>query len=240
MKMFFGFGFRGRCSQVRDYSRMEPPWPEVWFRWNTAMAEALVDRFGDRACFAGLYISYEVDFGHESHQIDLYERLAKEYLRAAVGDVNLLASPGSLGNHPDLAALPKELERTGVNILAPQDYGGRRMDTGAALELVRGNARGLEQVRGPLRDIGVTLWSNCELFNLAPEPSGRGMCVPGPFERIREQIALQAPLVDKLICYQYQGIMNRHTALVDIGHAETDRLYGDYAAYLKEIGKGER
>ena len=32
MKMFFGVGLRGRCSQVRDYAGMEPPWPDVWFR----------------------------------------------------------------------------------------------------------------------------------------------------------------------------------------------------------------
>jgi len=232
MTMFFGVGLRGRVSQVRDYTRMEPPWPEVWFRWNTALAEALVERFGDRPCFGGLYVSYEISF--HDHQIDLYEKLVKEYLRPAVGDVKLLASPGSLGHHPDIELLPSQLERMGINILAPQDYGGRRSDVGAAMGLVQDNARGLAQVGGPLRDIGVTLWCNCELFDFEPLPDGRAACIGGPIERIRQQMALQAPLVEKLICYQYQGIMNRRTDLVDIGHPSADRLYHDYVAYLAE------
>ncbi|MCP4644781.1 MAG: DUF4434 domain-containing protein, partial [bacterium] len=48
MKLFYGIGFRGRCSQVRDYARLDKPWTDVWFTWNTAVAEALVERYGDR------------------------------------------------------------------------------------------------------------------------------------------------------------------------------------------------
>ena len=232
MKLFFGVGLRGRVSQVRDYSNMEPPWPEIWFKWNTALAEALVDRFGDRPVFGGLYISYEIDF--RDYQIDLYEKLMKEYLRPAVGDVPFLASPGSLGRHPDLSLLPKQLERTGIDILAAQDYGGRRNNVDAALELVRANARGLEQARKPLADAGVTLWSNCELFEFEGTPDGRGACIGGPIDRIREQLAIQAPLAEKLLCYQYQGIANRRTELVNIGHPSADRLYRDYVGYLNE------
>ncbi|MBN1343409.1 MAG: DUF4434 domain-containing protein [Phycisphaerae bacterium] len=232
MTMYLGLGFRGRVSQVRDYATMEPPWPDIWFRWNTAMAEALVDRFGKRKCFGGLYLSYEIDF--HDHQIDLYEKLVKQHLRPAVGDVKILASPGNLGHHKDLSLLPKQIQRAGINILAPQDYGGRRRDVPQALELVEQNARALETAGKSLRDMGVALWSNCELFCLRANPSGRGVCVPGPIERIKKQIEIQAPLVEKLICYQYQGIMNRHTDLVDVGHPDTDKLYRAYVAYLNE------
>ncbi len=230
MKLFFGVGVRGRVSQVRDYTGMQPPWPEVWFRWNTALAEALVDRFGRRKCFAGLYVSYEIDF--RDYQVALYEKLVKEYLRPAIGDVKLLASPGSLGRHKNLDLLCGQIERMGINILAPQDYGGRRSKVADALELVQGNAEALRRVGGRLRDMGVSVWSNCELFNLRANPSGRGVCVPGPIERIVKQIEMQAPVADKLICYQYQGIMNRRTDLVDIGHPSTDTLYRGYVAYL--------
>ena len=232
MKMFFGVGLRGRVSQVRDYSDMRPPWPDVWFRWNTALAQALVDRYGQQPCFGGLYLSYEIDF--VDYQVDLYEKLIKQYLRPAVGAVKLLASPGSLGDHPKLDQLPRQLERTGINILAPQDYGGRSRDAGKALALVRRNAAALEKVYRPLKEAGVTLWANVELFELESNPSGRGVCVGGPFDRIREQIRLQAPLVDKLICYQYQGVMNRRTRLVDIGHPSADQLHSRYRDYLNQ------
>ena len=231
MKMFYGVGFRGRCSQVRDYADMKPPWIEEWFTWNQALAEALVDRYGDRPSFAGLYMSYEIDF--HDYQVELYEKLMGEYLRPAIGEVPILASPGSLGEHSDPQKLPGQLERMGINILAPQDYGGRRRDVNEALDLVRGNARELERFRSRIESVGVTLWSNCEVFDLEPTPDGRACCVPGPIERVRQQIEIQAPLVEKLICYQYQGIMNRRTPLVDIGHPDTDKLYRGYVEYLQ-------
>ncbi len=231
MTMFFGIGLRGRCSQVRDYSDMSPPWPDAWFRWNTALTEAIMDRFGRRRCFGGLYIPYEIDF--LDHQVDLYEKLFKQHIRPAVGPVKVLASPGSLGDHPKLDQLPRQLERTTVNILAPQDYGGRAWDTQEALKLVRRNAQAMERIGRQVREAGVSLWCNCELFRLEGDPAGRGTCVPGTIERIREQMAMQAPLSEKLIAYQYQGIMNRRTDLVNIGRPDSDTLYQDYVRYLR-------
>ena len=231
MKLFYGVGLRGRVSEVRDYSDMRPPWPEVWFRWNAALAEALVERYGGRKSFGGLYLPYEMSF--EDYQIELYEKWIRRYLRPAVGAVKLLASPASLARHPRLSALPSQMARVGIDILAPQDYGGRSRDVREALGYVRDHARALEQVRRPLSEAGIALWSNCELFVFERTPSGRYLTLPAPIERVAEQIRLQAPLVDKLICYQYQGLLNRHTKLVDIGHPSSDHLYRDYLAYLR-------
>ncbi|MFA5865719.1 MAG: DUF4434 domain-containing protein [Phycisphaerae bacterium] len=233
MKLFFGIGLRGRVSQVRDYSNMLPPWPEEWFTWNRALTVALMERYSDHPCFAGFYICYEMDF--HDYQIDLYEKLMKEYLRPAVGKVKFLASPGYLGELDDINKLPGYMERTTLNILAPQDYGGRSSDIEEALKLVHRNAEGLRVVGPKLLDIGVTLWANCEVFDFEQSPDGRVYCIPGPIERIKEQVAIQAPLVEKLICYQYQGIMNRHTDLVNIGRGDTDILYRDYVDYVKSI-----
>ena len=235
--MFLGIGLRGRVSQVRDYSRMEPPWPEDWFRWNAAMAEVLVDKYGDRPSFRGLYLTYEMDFAE--HQVQLYEQLMGQWLRPAVGEVEFLASPGSLGDHPDLDLLPGQLECMDMDILACQDYGGRDNEIDKALELVGKNLAGLERARKVVDDVGVTLWTNCEVFSRQWGPDGRPICIPGPIERIVEQLRLQAPVADKVICYQYQGIMNRRTELVDIGAAGTQELYDGYRAYLDTVGEGD-
>ena len=171
----------GRVSQVRDYSRMDPPWPEVWFRWNTALAEALVDRFGDDPSFAGLYIPYEIDF--EPNQVELYEKWIGKYLRPAVGKVKLLASPGNIHEahrRTPLKDFPKALERLGIDILAPQDYGGRSHDVKAAVTMAKRNADALARLRKPAADLGITLWANCELFVLEPNPSRPRTLHPGP------------------------------------------------------------
>jgi hypothetical protein len=119
----------------------------------------------------------------------------------------------------------------GIDILAPQDYGGRSTDASRALELVRRNAAGPERVRKPLRDAGVALWVNCEVFVFERTPSGRYLTLPGPVSRVIEQIRLQAPLVDRLICYQYQGLMNRRTRLVNIGHPDVQGFYTEYRKF---------
>ncbi len=233
MKLFYGIGFRGQCSQIRDYAGMDKPWPDIWFRWNTAMAEALVERYGGRKSFGGLYMSYEIDY-HDLH-VELYEKFTKEYLRPAVGKaVKLMASPGNIGMEVrDLSKFPKMVERTGINVLAPQDYGGRSGNIETAVGHARKNADALARVGKALRDLGVSVWANCELFLHEGTPDGRGAWMAGPFERIRRQIALQAPVADKLICFIYQGVMNRKTPLVNVGHPSTQRLYDDYVRYLQ-------
>lgn len=226
MKVFLGVGCRGRVMQVRDYAAMEPPWPEIWFEWNTRLAEALLDQYAASRGFAGLYIPYEIDF--LPHQVQLYEKWIGEYLRPVIGAVPVLASPGSLADHPDLDSLPAQLQRMRIDIVAPQDYGGRSNDVEQALGLVKRSAEALVKVSGPLRAAGVRLWANCETFSFESSPDGRAYCVPGPVDRIFRQIEMQQPHVEKIICYQYQGIMNRRTSLVDIGHPQTTTLYQQY------------
>lgn len=232
MKIFYGMGLRGRVSQVQDYHRLQKPWPDVWFQWNTALAGALVERYGDHKSFAGLYNPYEIDF--KEHHYELYEKLIKEYLRPVIGRVKLLISPGSLGNVPNPDTLLKSLERIDIDILAPQDLGGRHQDINQALDAVRKNADALERFARPINNIGVTLWANCETFVLESTPDGRNACVPGPIERITRQIEIQSPLVEKLITWIYPGVMSRHTELVNIGHPSSDKLYHQYVSYLKE------
>ena len=235
MKVIYSIGLRGRVSQVRDYCGLQKPWPDYWFKWNAALAKALVKSYGNRPSFAGLYLAYESDF-HKLH-IELYQRLIAKDVRAAVGKVPILVSPGSLGSIGiPLEELPAAIEKTGIDILAPQDYGGRSHNVENALKLVRGNAEAIKKIAPKLRENGTTVWSNCETFVLNGTPDSRGACVPGPIKRIAQQIEMQSPLVDKLITWIYPGVMNKHTELVNIGHPSTDKLHEDYVAYLKSKG----
>jgi hypothetical protein len=234
MKMFLGLGYRGRCSQVRDYARMEKPWPDIWFEWNTLLAEELMLQYGGRKGFGGFYIAYEIDFNDGDAPLELYEKWLGEYLRPAIGkDVKLLASPGSLANHYDISKLPSQLERTTIDILAPQDYGGRSNDIAEALRLVQANADAMEKISPQLDSAGIELWCNCELFATEPSLEGRIYCVPGPIERIKKQIEIAAQVAGKTICYQYQGIMNRRSESVNIGREDCDALYKEYCGLLK-------
>jgi len=249
MKVFYGVGQRGRTSEVTDYQRMQKPWSDVWFDWNCALAEALVDRHSANPSFAGLYITYEIDF--EEVQIELYERLIQKTLRPAVGPVKILASPGNIAQAlpaDRIDQLPAMCRQMGIDILAPQDCGGRfPLDQNEkALENVRIQAEALRRVEKPMRDAGIALWANCETFSRQVNPltgrpgtpDGRTISIAGPIERIVKQIQWQAPYVQKLITWIYPGIMNRRTDLINIGHASTDVLYRDYVNYLKRTFPG--
>jgi hypothetical protein len=53
----------------------------------------------------------------------------------------------------------------------------------------------------------------------------------GEFERLERQMGVAAPIADKLIIYQYQGLMNKRSSLVNIGAPGTDELHAAYAAH---------
>ncbi len=161
------------------------------------------------------------------------QTLIKEYLRPAIGSVPLLISPGSLGNVPNPDTFIRDMERIDIDIIAPQDLGGRYQDKGQSIISAHKNAEALERFAKPLKNIGVTLWANIETFDFESTPDGRNALIAGPIERIARQIEIQSPHVEKLITWIYPGVMNRHTELVNIGHPSTDKLYNDYVAYLK-------
>lgn len=238
MRLFLGIGFKGRCSQIRDYAGMQPPWPESWFRWITALAEALCGRYGDHKCFTGLYIPTEMSRDNAAggrrfleHEVALYEKLMRDWIRPAVGSIPLLTSPDYL-IEPDPDAVAQQFERMDVNIVAYQDLGGRGGTLQEEHQRRQQAAQGFSQLKPIHEKTGVALWANCEVFGREIRPDGRPRCTAGPIERIVKQLQTAVEPVDYVICYQYQGIMNRHTELVNIGHPGTQRLYEDYRRYL--------
>ena len=200
------------------------------------MAKAIVDRFGSRPCFAGLYISYEIDF--RDFEVELYERLVRKHLRPAIGKVKILASPGNLGVEMpgrQLDELPKLVERTNIDILAPQDYGGPRLQRRA-----RPSPWSASRSR-PLRRCAsrwpISAWRFGQLrgVRFRGDP-GRETATasPGRWNGSGGRSRCRRRWSKSSSAYQYQGIMNRHTELVNIGHPGTEKLYQDYTAYIKK------
>ena len=80
--------------------------------------------------------------------------------------------------------------------------------------------------------LGQQLWVNCEVFEYTEKrPDGRRICTPCAFERLERQLLVAAPVADKLIIYQYQGLMSKRSALVNIGAPGTDALHAGYEKF---------
>ena len=85
-------------------------------------------------------------------------------------------------------------------------------------------------------EAGAHLWMNMEVFLF----EGGGDCgaplIPRPIAGVREDM-LRFPNFEKILCYQYPGLMTHPGASVKLGGPAAVGLYQDYAAYLE--GKGQ-
>lgn len=77
------------------------------------------------------------------------------------------------------------------------------------------------------------LWADIELFDFEGVVY-KSALVPGKFERIQKQIENAAPYVDKILSYQYLGIMNPADSPSFAGHPDSVKLYEDYKLYLSK------
>ena len=80
---------------------------------------------------------------------------------------------------------------------------------------------------------GVPLWADVEVFTFEGE-TYRSPLLPAPFERVRRQLEAIAPHVEKLLCYQYLGMMHPPHSPVFAGHPSSAKLYTEYKAWVDE------
>ena len=123
----------------------------------------------------------------------------------------------------------RQLERLDVDIIAYQDeVGCLRMTTeqsAAAFERLR---RAHDRV--PQR----ALWADVEVFAWEGPPNQQtSALIPAPFERVRAQLEAVSPYVDKVLIYQYQGLMNKRGSRAFAGHPDSGKLYEDYVNWLR-------
>ena len=64
-------------------------------------------------------------------------------------------------------------------------------------------------------------------------PVYKSALLPGPFSRILQQLEAVSPWVDKILVYQYQGMMNKPGSAAFCGRAASTRLYTAYVNWLK-------
>lgn len=71
------------------------------------------------------------------------------------------------------------------------------------------------------------LWADIELFDFEGMVY-KSALLPAPIERIKRQIDNVAPYADKILCYQYLGLMNPSDSASFAGHPSSVTLYENY------------
>ncbi len=75
------------------------------------------------------------------------------------------------------------------------------------------------------------LWADIELFDFEGLVY-KSALLPASFERIKKQIENVAPYADKILGYQYLGLMNPPDSISFAGHENSITLYENYKEYI--------
>jgi hypothetical protein len=116
----------------------------------------------------------------------------------------------------------RQLDAMDVDIFAYQDEVGVRKskvtETAAFFETLR---------KAHDRSQKAKLWADLEIFEFQGEVY-KSALMPGPFDRILQQMKNVSPWVDQILVYQYQGMMNKPNSGAFAGCPASTRLYSDY------------
>lgn len=122
----------------------------------------------------------------------------------------------------------RQLEKMNIDIIAYQD------GVGVNHTVLEDSARFYEILyKAHEKASRARLWADMELFYF--EDGDGGNLLPADFnKRIIRQMENISPFVDKILCYQYIGIMNKPGTDIIAGHPDSLRLYEQYSAWYNQ------
>ncbi|MBQ1996537.1 MAG: DUF4434 domain-containing protein [Clostridia bacterium] len=224
VKVFLGNGFYGDWTKAGYNIKSK----EVIERSFRAMEE-LTALYGHHKSFYGWY------FPDETCIILKFSKDFVKYVNLCTAECHKLTPQkktliATYGTNLALAngAYVKTLSELDVDFIAYQD------EVGVKKTKVQRTEKIFERLKKAHDKAGrAQLWADIELFDFEGMVY-KSALVPAKFERIEQQIKNAAPYCDKLLSYQYLGIMNPADSLSFAGHPDSAKLYEDYKKYLSK------
>ncbi|WMJ23871.1 DUF4434 domain-containing protein [Paludicola sp. MB14-C6] len=174
--------------------------------------------FPDETCINGYFsedfIRYVNTYSNEAHQLNPnYKTLIAPYgTRLVKADDKYI----------------DQLERIDIDYVAYQD------EIGVQKTKVEESAAFYEALKKVHDKAGRgALWADIELFEFEGDVYSSAL-LPAEFSRIKKQIEAVSPYVDKILAYQYQGMMNKPDSKAFAGHPSSAKLYTDYMNWLNK------
>jgi hypothetical protein len=220
-KVFVSAGFYGHTTEETSDA------PD-YFEWHQHLTEDLFARYHTHPSFYGWYIPNEASI--ESHYSDGFMAFTPRltaHLRALSPDRKILIAPYGTNQVAEDDRFVEQIQSLGVDFIAYQDEIGVRKTRLDQLDAIYSRLRRLHD------RAGVPLWADVEIFEFEGDVY-RSPLIPASLERILRQLSILSPYVEKILCYQYHGLMNPPDSSQHCGHPDTVRLYQEYLRWLKQ------
>ncbi len=194
-------------------------------KWHKKLATELWDKYGHHPSFYGWYVSEEQDGGLADAQarkdiVNFFKEFSK-FIKAKTPDKPIMLATNSHNLRGAEDTYRKLLPN--LDILCP--FGFHRMpDTDLTGEQAAAKLQTL------CDEAGSHLWMDMEVFNFAENNA----LVPRPISGLLSDLH-RFPNFEKILCYQYPGLLNSPGISIKPGGPNTVKLYLDYKQYLDSL-----
>ncbi len=224
VKVFLGNGFYGDWRRAGENIKSQP----VIDRSFRAMDE-LACLYGHHKSFYGWYFPDETCIILRfSKDFIKYVNLCSARCRLLTPEKKTLIAPYGTNLVLSSDYFVRSLAETDVDFIAYQDEVGVKKTKVDRTEKIFDRLRRAHDKAGRAE-----LWADIELFDFESMVY-KSALIPAPFERIKKQIENAAPYADKILSYQYLGLMNPPEDTAFAGHGDSVKLYEDYRRYINK------
>ena len=223
VKVFLGNGFYGDwCKANRNITDKE-----VISRSFKAMEE-LTELYAHHKSFYGWYFPDETCIILKfSKDFVKYVNLCSERCRLLTPEKKTLIAPFGTNLALTNNSYVKCLMSLDVDFIAYQDEVGVKKTPVGRTEKIFERLRKAHDKAGRAE-----LWADIELFRFEGAVYNSAL-LPADFDRVKRQLENVAPYADKILCYQYPGLMNPNNSECFAGHESSAVLYENYKKYIK-------
>jgi len=229
VKFFIGAGFYGNWGGPKAIS--DP----VAAKKRVRAIEEITRSYSHHRSFHGWYWPDEVKIlPRFSAPFVQYVNTSSRLARQLTPHARILIAPyGTRLAVPDDEYV-RQLEALDVDFVAYQDEVGVRKST---VEETPRFYEGLRKAHDRARRSAI--WADVEIFRCEGEVY-KSALLPAPFSRVLRQMEAVSPWVDKILVYQYQGMMNQPGSAAFCGTPESTKLYTAYVNWLGTQEQGTR
>ncbi len=224
INVFVSCGFYGHWLKAKENIESD----EVKSRAFRAMAQ-LHEKYGHHKSFYGWYYPDEICInGHFDENFISFVNEYSAYARKIAPGTKTLIAPYGTNRAAADDLFVSQLERMDVDFIAYQDEVGVQKssvdDTGEYYKALRRahDAAGRAKI-----------WADIEFFDFEGRVYESAL-IPAKSERVIKQLDAVSPYVDEILCYQYQGMMNKPNTNSYCGYEGSEELYRAICKYNKK------